>query len=123
MKILVTEPLAEHGLSVLREEFDVDMRTELASGGLVEAIGPYDALVVRSQTLVDAAVFAAGSNLKVVARAGIGLDNVDVDAATHRGVTVVNAPQSNVLSAAEHTMALLLALARNLPHAHAALSS
>src|SRR5919106_2208737 len=122
MKILVTEPLAERGLSLLREEFDVDVRTELAAGGLVEAIGPYDALVVRSQTRVDAPVFEAGSNLKVVARAGIGLDNVDVDAATRRGVMVVNAPQSNVLSAAEHTMALLLALSRNVPQAHAALT-
>src|SRR5688500_3009122 len=123
MRVLVTEPLAERGLSVLREEFQVDVRTELASAGLAEAIGPYDALVVRSQTRVDAAVFDAGSNLKVVARAGIGLDNVDVDAATRRGVMVVNAPQSNVLSAAEHTMALLLALSRNLPQAHAALTS
>src|SRR5918999_4677865 len=123
MKVLVTEPLSERGLSVLREQFDVDVRTELAAGGLVEAIGPYDALVVRSQTRVDAAVFAAGSNLKVVARAGIGLDNVDLEAATRGGVMVVNAPQSNVLSAAEHTMALLLALSRNLPQAHAALSS
>jgi D-3-phosphoglycerate dehydrogenase len=123
MKVLVTETLSERGLSVLREQFDVDVRTELAAGGLVEAIGPYDALVVRSQTRVDAAVFAAGSNLKVVARAGIGLDNVDLEAATRGGVMVVNAPQSNVLSAAEHTMALLLALSRNLPQAHAALSS
>jgi D-3-phosphoglycerate dehydrogenase len=123
VKILVTEPLAARGLSALREEFDVDVRTELARGGLLEAIAPYDALVVRSQTRVDAAVFAAGSNLKVVARAGIGLDNVDVDAATRGGVMVVNAPQSNVLSAAEHTMALLLALSRKLPQAHAALTS
>jgi D-3-phosphoglycerate dehydrogenase / 2-oxoglutarate reductase len=123
MRVLVTEPLAERGLSVLREEFQVDVRTELARAGLAEAIGPYDALVVRSQTRVDAAVFDAGSNLRVVARAGIGLDNVDVDAATRRGVMVVNAPQSNVLSAAEHTMALLLALSRNLPQAHAALTS
>jgi D-3-phosphoglycerate dehydrogenase / 2-oxoglutarate reductase len=123
MRILVTEPLADRGLSVLREDFDVDVRTELASGGLAEAIGPYDALVVRSQTRVDAGIFEVGSNLKVVARAGIGLDNVDVEAATRRGVMVVNAPQSNVLSAAEHTMALLLALARNLPQAHSALTS
>lgn len=123
MRVLVTEPLSERGLSVLREEFKVDVRTELAEAGLTEAIGPYDALVVRSQTRVDAAVFDAGLNLKVVARAGIGLDNVDVDAATRRGVMVVNAPQSNVLSAAEHTLALLLALSRNLPQAHAALTS
>jgi D-3-phosphoglycerate dehydrogenase / 2-oxoglutarate reductase len=121
MKVLVTEPLAERGLELLREEHEVDVRTELAAEGLTEGIGAYDALVVRSQTRVDAAVVEAGSSLKVIARAGIGLDNVDVEAATRRGIMVVNAPQSNILSAAEHTMALLLALARNVPQASAAL--
>ena len=122
MKVLVTEKLAERGIERLRDEFDVDVRPELATEGLAEAVGPYDALIVRSQTKVDASVIDAGLSLKVVARAGIGLDNVDVDAATRRGVMVVNAPQSNVLSAAEHTVALLLALARNVPQAHAALT-
>lgn len=122
MKVLVTEKLSQAGLDLLSSEFQVDVRTELAAGGLAEAIGPYEALVVRSQTQVDASVLEAGTNLKVVARAGIGLDNVDIQAATRRGVMVVNAPQSNVLSAAEHTMALLLALARNVPQAHAALT-
>ena len=121
MRVLVTESLAERGLALLGDDFDVDVRTELAAEGLAEAIEPYDALVVRSQTTVDAPVIEAGTNLKVVARAGIGLDNVDVEAATRRGVMVVNAPQSNILSAAEHTMALLLALARNIPQADAAL--
>ena len=123
MRVLITEPLAERGLELLREEHEVDVRTDLAAGGLAEAVGAYDALVVRSQTRVDAAVVEAGSSLKVIARAGIGLDNVDVEAATRRGVMVVNAPQSNILSAAEHTMALLLALARNVPRASAALRS
>ncbi len=123
MKVLVTEQLSEAGLQLLRRDFEVDVRPELASGGLAEAIGPYDALVVRSQTEVSAEVVAAGDNLKVIARAGIGLDNVDVEAATRRGVTVVNAPQSNIVSAAEHTIALLLAQARNLPQAHSALRS
>src|SRR5204863_9070916 len=86
-----------------------------------EAIAPCDALIVRSQTKVTGDVLEAGSNVKVIARAGIGLDNVDVEAATRRGVMVVNAPQSNIISAAEHTMALLLAQARNVPQAHAAL--
>lgn len=121
MRVLVTEPLSDRGLDLLREEHEVDVRTELAGGGLTEAISGYDALVVRSQTKVDAAVVEAGTNLKVIARAGIGLDNVDVEAATRQGVMVVNAPQSNILSAAEHTMALLLALARNVPQADAAL--
>jgi D-3-phosphoglycerate dehydrogenase len=123
VRVLVTEPLAERGLELLGEEFEVQVRTDLALEGLAGAVEPYDALVVRSQTRVDAPVIEAGSNLKVIARAGIGLDNVDVEAATRRGVMVVNAPQSNILSAAEHTMALLLALARNLPQANQALRS
>ncbi|HEX9890928.1 MAG TPA: phosphoglycerate dehydrogenase, partial [Actinomycetota bacterium] len=94
MKVLVTEKLSKAGLDLLSAEFQVDVRTDLAKEGLAGAIGPYDALVVRSQTQVDAGVIEAGTNLKVVARAGIGLDNVDVEAATRRGVMVVNAPQS-----------------------------
>ena len=121
MRVLVTEPLSELGLDLLRRDFQVDVRPELAAEGLAGAIGPYDALVVRSQTKVTAAVLEAGESLKVVARAGIGLDNVDVEAATRRGVMVVNAPQSNIVSAAEHTMALLLSQARNVPAANAAL--
>ncbi len=121
MRVLVTEPLSERGLEVLRQEHEVDVRTDLAGGGLAEAVPGYDALIVRSQTRVDGAVIDAGANLRVIARAGIGLDNVDVEAATRRGVMVVNAPQSNILSAAEHTMALLLALARNVPQADGSL--
>jgi len=123
MKVLVTEKLAESGLQKLRAEHEVDVRLELAAGGLAGAIAPYDGLIVRSQTQVDAEALAAGERLKVVGRAGIGLDNVDVDEATRRGVMVVNAPTSNILSAAEHTLALLLAQARNIPQAHAKLVS
>jgi D-3-phosphoglycerate dehydrogenase / 2-oxoglutarate reductase len=122
-RVLVTEPLSERGLELLRADFTVDVRPELAPAGLVDAIAPYHALVVRSQTKVTAEVIDAGASLVVVARAGIGLDNVDVDAATRRGVLVVNAPQSNIVSAAEHTMALLLAQARAIPRADAALRS
>lgn len=123
MRVLVTEALSEAGLELLRKDFQVDVRPELASDGLVEAIGRYEALVVRSQTHVSADVIAAAHNLKVIARAGIGLDNVDVEAATRRGVMVVNAPQSNIVSAAEHTIALLLAQARNVPQANADLKA
>jgi D-3-phosphoglycerate dehydrogenase len=122
-KVLVTESLSERGLDLLRQEFEVDVRTDLAKDGLAEAIAPYHALVVRSQTKVTADVLERGESLEVVGRAGIGLDNVDVDAATRRGVLVVNAPQSNILSAAEHTMALLLAQARNIPQAHASMKA
>ncbi len=121
MQVLVTEELSERGLEVLREDFQVDVREDLAKGDLVSAIAPYNALVVRSQTQVTAEVIEAGPDLKVIARAGIGLDNVDVEAATRRGVLVLNAPQSNIVSAAEHTVALLLSQARHIPQAHAAL--
>ncbi|HEY7477320.1 MAG TPA: phosphoglycerate dehydrogenase [Actinomycetota bacterium] len=119
MRVLVTEQLSDPGLELLRKDFQVDVRPDLATGDLAGAIGPYDALVVRSGTQVTSEVLEAAANLKVVARAGIGLDNVDVDTATRRGVLVVNAPQSNVISAAEHTVALLLAQARNIPQANA----
>jgi D-3-phosphoglycerate dehydrogenase len=118
VKVLVTETLSEPGLELLRRDFEVDVRPDLITGGLAEAIGPYDALVIRSQTRVPAEVIEAGDNLKVIARAGIGIDNVDVDAATRKGVMVVNAPQSNIVSAAEHTVALLLSQARNIPQAN-----
>jgi len=121
VRVLVTEPLSERGLDLLQKDFQVDVREDLARGDLAAEIGPYEALVVRSQTQVGAEVIEAGEHLKVIARAGIGLDNVDVEAATRRGVMVVNAPQSNIVSAAEHTMALLLAQARNIPQAHLAL--
>jgi D-3-phosphoglycerate dehydrogenase len=123
VRVLVTEKLSEAGLELLRKDFQVDVRTELAAGDLAAEIAPYEALIIRSATQVTAAVLEAAENLKVVARAGIGLDNVDVEAATRRGVMVVNAPQSNVISAAEHTMALLLAQARNVPQADAALKA
>ena len=101
----------------------VDIRTGLSPEELLEAIPGAHALIIRSATQVTAEVIAAGTDLVVVGRAGIGLDNVDVAAATERGVMVVNAPQSNTLSAAEHTMALLLAQARNVPQAHEALKA
>ncbi|MBA2274979.1 MAG: phosphoglycerate dehydrogenase [Actinobacteria bacterium] len=121
MRVLVTERLSPAGIAMLRGDLDVDVRLGLTDGGLREIIGDYDALVIRSATHVDAALLERAESLKVVGRAGIGLDNVDVAAATRHGILVVNAPQSNVLSAAEHTMGLMLALARNIPQAHATL--
>jgi len=117
MRVLVADQLSEAGVEALAADFDVDVRTGLEKSALVAAIGEYDAVVVRSATQIDADVIAAGTRLKVIARAGIGLDNVDVRAATARGVLVCNAPQSNVVSAAEHTVALLLSLARMIPQA------
>ncbi|HSL56311.1 MAG TPA: phosphoglycerate dehydrogenase [Acidimicrobiales bacterium] len=121
-RILVTEKIAEGGLDRLREAgHEVDVRLGLSPEELLEVVPGAHGLIIRSATTVTAEVLAAGTDLIVVGRAGIGLDNVDVATATKRGVMVVNAPQSNVLSAAEHTMALLLAQARNVPQAHAAL--
>ncbi len=121
-RILVTEEIAEGGLDRLRAEgHDVDVQLGLSADELLGAVPGAHALIIRSATDVTDAVLAAGPDLMVVGRAGIGLDNVDVDSATKRGVMVVNAPQSNIVSAAEHTMALLMALARNVPQAHAAL--
>ncbi|HEX8581345.1 MAG TPA: phosphoglycerate dehydrogenase, partial [Acidimicrobiales bacterium] len=121
-RVLVTEKIADRGLDRLRGEgHDVVERLDLSPADLLAEVRTAHALLVRSATQVTAEVLAAAPDLVVVARAGIGLDNVDVDEATRRGVIVVNAPQSNLLSAAEHTMALLLAQARNVPQAHAAL--
>jgi D-3-phosphoglycerate dehydrogenase len=123
-RILVTEKIAERGLAALVEAgHEVDERAGLSGDELVAGLRGAQALIVRSATQVTAPVIDAADDLVVVGRAGIGLDNVDVTAATRRGVMVVNAPQSNVLSAAEHAMALLLAQARNVPQAHAALRS
>jgi D-3-phosphoglycerate dehydrogenase / 2-oxoglutarate reductase len=121
VRVLIAEPLADAGIELLRAHFEVDAHDALDRAELLARVAKADALVVRSATQVDAEVLAAGRNLKVVGRAGIGLDNVDVNAATRLGVMVVNAPQSNVISAAEHTVALILAQARNIPQADAAL--
>jgi D-3-phosphoglycerate dehydrogenase / 2-oxoglutarate reductase len=121
-RILVTEAIAEPGLQQLRDEgHEVDIREGLTPEQLLEVVPGAHALIIRSATKVTREVLEAGRDLVVVGRAGIGLDNVDVVAATERGVMVANAPQSNTLSTAEHTLAMLLALARNIPQANGAL--
>jgi len=118
-RILVREPIAEAGIRLLRERgFDVDVDGD---SDLAETIVAYDAIVVRSATKVTAELIGRADNLKVIGRAGVGIDNVDVEAATRRGIVVANAPESTVISAAEHTIGLLVALTRNIPQAHAAL--
>ena len=118
MRVLVREPIADAGVELLRSKFDVDVE---ANGDLAETIGGYDAIVIRSATKLTADLIARADRLKVIGRAGVGVDNVDVEAATRRGIVVANAPESTVVSAAEHTIGLLVALARNIPQAHAAL--
>jgi D-3-phosphoglycerate dehydrogenase len=116
-KVLVAEKIGASGVALLRDSgFEVDEGAEH-----LDRIGDYSGLLIRSATQVDADLLARASNLKAIGRAGVGVDNVDVEEATKRGIVVANAPESNVVTAAEHTMALLLALARNVPQAHASL--
>jgi len=118
MKVLVREPIADAGIELLREHFDVAVDGDT---NLDQAIADCDGIVIRSATKLTAEVLEHAAKLKVIGRAGVGIDNVDVEAATRRGIVVANAPESTVVSAAEHTLALLLALARHVPDAHAAL--
>ena len=122
MKVLVAENVGEPAVELLRAAgLEVEIGTSWGRNELERRIADFDGILIRSTTLVDADLLAKADRLRVVARAGVGVDNVDIDAATRRGVVVANAPQSNVITAAEHTMALLLALARNIPQAHASL--
>ena len=121
-KVLVAEQLADAGLAVLRERgCEVDVRLDLSPEELVAAMPAYNALVVRSGTQVTREVIDAAPNLRVIGRAGMGVDNVDVAAATRRGIIVCNAPTSNIVSAAEHALALMLACARNVAQANASM--
>ena len=122
-KILIADGLNENGQSLLRLAAQVDDCTSISPEVLLKVIGDYDALVVRSRTRVTQAVFEAAVRLKVVGRAGVGVDNIDLAAATRHGVTVVNAPMSTTLAVAEQTLALMLALARQIPRADAAMKS
>ncbi|MFC1903626.1 phosphoglycerate dehydrogenase [Chloroflexota bacterium] len=123
MKVLVAGPISEEGVEILRQQAQVDVRVGLKPAELIAAIGDYEALVVRSQTKVTSDVINAAGKLLVVARAGVGVDNIDVDAATRRGILVVNSPEGNIVSTAEHTIAMLLALARRIPQASSLLQS
>ncbi|MCB0902247.1 MAG: phosphoglycerate dehydrogenase, partial [Actinobacteria bacterium] len=119
--VLIAEELSPATIEALGPDFEIRHTDGADRAALLGEIGDVDAILVRSATQIDAEALAAAKNLKVVARAGVGLDNVDVDAATQAGVMVVNAPTSNIVSAAELAVALLLASARNISPAHAAL--
>ena len=123
MKVLVADSIAKEGIELLSQHAEVTVKLGLTPEELKAAIGDYDALIVRSQTQVPAEVIEFGEKLRVIGRAGVGTDNIDVDAATRKGIVVVNAPTSNTVSAAEHTIALMLALARNIPQANSQLKS
>jgi D-3-phosphoglycerate dehydrogenase len=123
LKVLVKEKIGDSGVELLREHFDVDLGIEWSEEELAERIGDYHGILIRSATKLTAELIEKATLLRAIGRAGVGVDNVDVSAATRRGIIVANAPQSNVVTAAEHTMALLLALARNIPQAYVSLTS
>ncbi|MEW6100934.1 MAG: phosphoglycerate dehydrogenase [Candidatus Omnitrophota bacterium] len=125
VKILVSDALSEEGLKILNEvkEFQVDVKTDLKPEALKEAIKDYDALIVRSATKVTKDIINSAAKLRVIGRAGVGLDNVDLDAATQKGIIVMNTPGGNTVSTAEHTMSMLLALSRNIPQANSSVKS
>jgi len=123
MKVLVADPIAQDGIEIIETVASVQVKTKLSEDELVSIIGDYEGLVVRSQTQVTARIIAAAKKLTVIGRAGVGVDNIDVDAATERGIIVVNAPTGNTVSAAEHTIALMLSLARHIPQANNSLKS
>jgi D-3-phosphoglycerate dehydrogenase len=123
-RVLVKEKIGDSGIELLRSSgFDVELGVDWEDGELERRIGEFDGILIRSATKLTADLIEKATSMRAVGRAGVGVDNVDVDAATKRGIVVANAPQSNVITAAEHTMALLLALARNVPQAHASLTS
>ena len=115
MKVLVADDIAEEGIEILRGRAEVDSRPGIEHDELLSIIGDYNALIVRSQPKVTADIIEAGANLQVIGRAGVGVDNIDIEAATMRGVVVVNAPTSNTIATAEHSIALMFSMARNIP--------
>ena len=118
-KVLVSDPIDQAGLDILNQVAQVDQQIGLREDELVGIIGEYDGLMIRSGTQVTAKVIAAASRLKIIGRAGVGVDNVDVPAATQRGVLVVNSPEGNTIAAAEHALAMMLSLSRHVPQANA----
>jgi D-3-phosphoglycerate dehydrogenase len=122
-KILLTDGLEENGQAILRQYGEVDNRTGISADELLSVVGSYDAMIVRGRTKVTDAVFAAGKNLKVVGRAGVGVDNIDLKAAQAHGVTVVNSPLATTLAVAELTMALMLSVVREVPRADAGMKA
>ena len=124
-RILVSDPISDEGLKELRKRNDVflDTRTKAKEEELQAIIHQYDALLVRSQTRVTKNLLSRAENLKVIGRAGVGVDNIDVEAATERGIVVINAPDGNTISTAEHTMAMIMACARHIPQAYRSLAA
>ncbi len=117
-RVLIADKIAEQGVELLKEKMDVIVQTGLPEAELIKIIPKFDAMMVRAATKVTANIIKAGKNLKIIGRAGVGVDNIDVEAATQAGIIVVNSPEGNIVSAAEHTIALMMSLARNVPQAN-----
>ncbi|MCY7276821.1 MAG: phosphoglycerate dehydrogenase, partial [Phormidesmis sp. CAN_BIN44] len=122
-KVLVSDPIDQVGIDILSQVAQVDVKTDLSPEQLVEIISEYDALMIRSGTRVTKEVVEAGTQLKIIGRAGVGVDNVDVTAATRKGIVVVNSPEGNTIAAAEHTIAMMMALSRYIPDANQSVKS
>lgn len=122
-KALVSDPIDQAGIDILSQVAQVDVRTDLTPEQLLECIGEYDALMIRSGTKVTKEIIERGQRLKIIGRAGVGVDNVDVTAATRKGIVVVNSPEGNTIAAAEHAIALMLSLSRYIPQASALLKN
>ena len=125
MKVLITDPISDEGIKILKSDpgLQVDVETKLTKEQLLEKIRDYDALIIRSETQVTREVIDAAQHLKIIGRAGVGIDNVDVPAATEKGIIVANAPEGNTIAACEHTIAMMFAMSRNIPQANASLKS
>src|SRR5512138_3616021 len=125
MKVLITDPISDEGIKILKAEpgVQVDIETKLTKEQLIEKIKDYHALIIRSETQVTKEVVEAGKNLKIIGRAGVGIDNVDVPTATAKGIIVANAPEGNTIAACEHTISMMLSISRNIPQANASLKS
>ncbi|HLX40168.1 MAG TPA: hypothetical protein VKR42_06525, partial [Ktedonobacteraceae bacterium] len=126
IKVLITDRIAQEGIDLLRTQLpdvQVDERFGLQPDQLKAIIGDYTALIVRSETRVTGDILAAASRMKIVGRAGVGVDNIDTEAATRHGIMVVNSPTGNIVAAAEHTIAMLMALARQIPAANASIKT
>ena len=118
MKILAADGISPRGIELLKKKYEVDVKDKLSAEELLDIIPAYDALMVRSASKVTAEVIERAKNLKIIGRAGVGVDNIDIPAATAKGIIVINSPGGNTIAATEHTMAMMLALARNIPIAN-----
>ena len=118
MKIFVSNDISEKGVALLREHFDVDVMPNMKPEELIKVINNYDGLVTRSMTKVTKEVIEASTRLKVIGRAGVGVDNIDIPAATAKGIVVLNTPEGNTMAATEHTVAMMMAMTRHIPQAH-----